>query len=124
MIITVHAAWQWCVSLATGLLGGELHIGIGKEEQGGHRSHDEEVTGQVVLIADPVRRVTLAEPFSTSPWGATPLSNVPTRAEQSLTRSTVSKSDFDGGCQTCSHTIKLRTDGMEQFTRPRLRDPE
>ncbi|KAI0254438.1 hypothetical protein BJV78DRAFT_918574 [Lactifluus subvellereus] len=39
MIIIVRAAWQWRVSLATSLFG---------EEQGGQRSYDEKVTGQVV----------------------------------------------------------------------------
>ncbi|KAI0247321.1 hypothetical protein BJV78DRAFT_944175 [Lactifluus subvellereus] len=41
--------------------------------EGGRRSHDEEVTGQVVHIADHVRRVTLVEPMDES-LGAQPLS--------------------------------------------------
>ncbi|KAI0249059.1 ankyrin repeat-containing domain protein [Lactifluus subvellereus] len=41
--------------------------------EGGRRSHDEEVTGQVVHIADHVRRVTWVEPIDES-LGAQPLS--------------------------------------------------
>jgi len=48
-------------AVRTPLFAGGEH-GIGKEEQGGQRSHDEQITGQVVHKTDPVRRDTLVEP--------------------------------------------------------------